>query len=212
MTTKNGILSKWFDPRAYDYMLPKEAQKASDIWNAWQLRILPQLAKFFTFWTRERAKYPIDFQELMSAGDSLPYVNAQLANQSFNSVRGRNLIMQKEVQVYIFDKYDPWFNTPSRTPDPPSTGAYTDAWETVVVNYVPPQQNEEFYRERHLSRAISLELWHLILHRKHLPVSVFDTQVHEEFHNGNWEWWNENHERVESDGDVKYQTLGGAYE
>ena len=26
------------------------------------------------------------------------------------------------------------------------------------------------------------------------------------------EWWNENHERVESDGDVKFQTLGGDYE
>ena len=210
--SKNGILSKWFDPRAHDYTNPEEAQRADREWSKWQYVILPKLARFFSFWTKERAKYPIDFQELMSAGGSLPFVSEQEAVADFNYARGRNLMMQKEVQVYIFDKYDPWFNTPSRTPNPLITEAYTDAWETVVVNYVPPQLNEDIYRERHLSRAISLELWHLILKRKFKPFSIFETQVHEEFEKGNWEWWDENYNRVPADGNVTFQTLGGDYE
>ena len=212
MSTKNGIISKWLDGKAYNLSDNEGRLRLSSDWDAWQYHILPKLAKFFTFWTRERAKYPIDFQELISAGDSLPYTDERTANLQFNYERGKNLQMQKEIQVYIFDKYDPWWNTPSRNPDPLITESYTDAWETVVVNYVPPQMNEEIYRERHLSRAISLELWHLILKRKFKPVSVFDGQVHEEFEKGNWAYWDEKHERVAQDGDVTFQTLGGAYE
>ena len=203
-----GILARWIDPKAYE----GDFSRLNRDWSKWW-SILPPLGKFLNIWTRERVGLPVDFNVMIVAGDSpqgLPNANDRKAwRKALNFYRGQNLQYGKEMQIYIYEKWEPWWFTPQREPNPLNTGGYTNAWDTITINYVPFQMQPDILRN--LSRVISLELWHALLHQLGAPMKVFDTEVHHNFEKGNWERWDEDFQKVDERKPFTFETLGGSY-
>ena len=173
--------------------------------------IFDELAKFFTRWTVNKLDYEVKFQSQFIAipqrkvNDTAEEIAK--VNSSLNFFRGMYLENGFDVQVYVYDTFEPWHHTPEYDAVPIQTTGFTNIGDTVVIGYIPPQINSEAFIIRTLTNVISLELLHVLLYRKMYrkgirpDPAIFDTLVHENYEKRIYDAWDNG----------RYVTTGGDY-